>query len=239
MRVLGRARLGNVLVGVVVHVPRTLVLVVLLVVVRQVVLPRGRLTLRHFRYVVSQPIVDERVLLDGVDVHVGNGGQVFLFQLSARESAPVGLDSFHVPLVDHCHDVLGLDVVEISEDSLVPLVDEDALLLWGGLAEQSDEEVDATAVDGLCKGLSAPHVEGVEEIVRLAGPAGGNFHHIPETLPEICVKVEVGLKSESLYCRVIEGLPSEYLLRAVVRGVLEGQLGLQAGSEQRKVFGQF
>ena len=66
------ARLWDVLMGIVVGVPRTLVLEVLLVVVGALVLPSRRLSLSDLRVVLSQPLVYYFLLLNRIDVHICN-----------------------------------------------------------------------------------------------------------------------------------------------------------------------
>ena len=59
----------------------------------------------------------------------------------------MGLDAFHVPLVDHCHDVFVVfEVVELVEDAEVALVDEDLFLFGGDLVQHGHQEVYAAAV---------------------------------------------------------------------------------------------
>ena len=83
----------------------------------------------------------------------------------------MSLHSLHVPLIDHCDDILCLYRVEISEDTLISLINEDTLLLGSDLTDKAYKIVDSASIDGLRKGLSSSHVKSVEEIVRLGGPA--------------------------------------------------------------------
>jgi len=194
MRMFFCARLRNVLVGEMISMSGTLVLEVLLVVVGQVILPSGWLSLCHTWYEISQPVVNESILLNSINVHVCNGGKVCLFLLCFGIPAPVCLNSLHVPLIHHCHDVLALYIVQFSEDSFIPLIDKNSLLVWSSLTEQSHQEVDATTIDRLSKGLSSSHVQGIEEIIWLRSPAWCNLKHISEALPKISVRIEIWLE---------------------------------------------
>lgn len=83
----------------------------------------------------------------------------------------MGLDAFHVPLIDHSYDILGLELVKIPEDSNISHIDKDLLLLRSALVQKSNQEVDPASVHRLSKGLSASHVKDISEILRLAGPS--------------------------------------------------------------------
>jgi hypothetical protein len=150
----------------------------------------------------------------------------------------VGLNALQVPLVHHGHGVLGLEAEELTEDALVPLVNQDGLLLGGGLAEQSHEEVDAAAVQRLGEGLTSPDVGGLIEILVLAGPGGGGVEGREEGPPEEGVEVEIGLQSQRLNGDGVKLRPTEHLLGIVLGSVLEGICGLQAGCEDVEIIGE-
>ena len=84
-------------------------------------------------------------------------------------------------------------VVDFIENSFVPLVDEDTLLLGANFAEQSNEEVDSASIDGFGEGLSSPYVESVDEIVILGAPAAGQSECFEVALPKESVGVEIWL----------------------------------------------
>ena len=165
------SRLRDVLVTIVMSVPGPLILEVLFMVSRRVILPGCRLGLGHLGSILPQEFIDQQLLLDCVDVHIGDGRKVGLDWLGSRGPSPVGLDAFHVPLVDHSDDILGLEFVKVPEDSDVSHIDKDLLLLRRALVQKSNQEVDPAPVHGLSKGLSASHVEHISEILRLAGPS--------------------------------------------------------------------
>ena len=162
----------------------------------------------------------------------------FLFDGSGQ-SAPVGLDSFHVPLVDNCYYIFVIFyVVDFVENSFVPLVDQDALLLGADFAEQSNEEVDSASIDGFGEGLSSPHVEGIDEIVVLGTPAAGQSECFEVAVPEESVGVEIWLVFEGFDGEGIKGDSSVYFWDIVFAGVLAGKVGLESGVEEVKIFGE-
>lgn len=128
-------RLRDVSVAVVVGVPGSLILEVLFVVIRLVVLPTCRLSPSNRRSVIPQELVHQELLLNSINVHVSNWGKIGLGDLGSSDSSPVGLHSFHVPLIYYCYDVLCFQGPEIPEDTLVSEIDKDLLLLGGALAE--------------------------------------------------------------------------------------------------------
>lgn len=142
------ARLGNVLVSIVVGVPGTLIFVVLFVIVGEVVLPGGRLSFTDLGSIFSQPLVGEELLLHIIDGHISHGREILLGNNSACMIAPVSLDSLHVPLIDNGHDVLVIFevVVEILKNTNIPLVDNDILLLRGRPVEERHEEINTETV---------------------------------------------------------------------------------------------
>lgn len=64
--------LWDILVAIMVSVPGPLILKVLFVIASAVVLEGSWLRLCHLRCVFSQPIVDQSLLLYGIDVHIVN-----------------------------------------------------------------------------------------------------------------------------------------------------------------------
>lgn len=232
---LGGSGRVDVLVAVVVGVPRPLVLEVLLVVVGEHVLVGGRLRLRVGARELPQVLVDQVPLLVLVDVHVGHWRQLLLLLLRAGGSAPVGLDALYVPLVHHCHNLLALaSFVEVSEDALVPGVHEDSLLLGSDLAEQGHHEVGPAAVHRLGEGLSSPGAQDLGEVVVVTAPGILQPAEDPGP-PEDCGGVHVGFVPERLDGDWVEVDSSEVDLGITLLGCLQGELGLQAGSEGREV----
>ena len=143
-----------------------------------------------------------------------------------------------MPLVDHSHNILGLELVKVPEDPDVPHVDEDLLLQGRALVEEPDQEVDPAPVHGLCEGLSAPDVKHVSEILRLAGPSRGSVEGGHECLPDEGVRVKIGLQSQGLDGGGIEFNSAEDGLRVVLRRVPEGVGGFESGGEEGEVFGE-
>jgi hypothetical protein len=229
---------GHVLVTVVVRVAGTLVLEVLLVVASRVVLPGSGLGLGDAGSVLPQEFVDERFLLHGVDVHVGDGGAVVGGEFGAGVSAPVGLDALHVPLVDHGHGVLGLEGEELAEDAFVPVVDQDGLLLGRSLVEQSHQEVDPAAVHRFREGLPAPHVHRLVEVLVFAGPRRRRVEGREKGAPQEGVEVEVGLQPQGLDGDRVELNSAEDLLGLVLGRVFERKGGFESGLEEVEVAGR-
>ena len=229
--------LGDILVAIVVGVPSSFVLEVFFVIVGAVILPGGWLGFCHFRGVFSQPVIDQGLFLHCVDVHVVDWRQLGFFFHRSRQSAPVGLNSFHVPLVDNCYYIfVAFNVVDFIENSFVPLVDQDALLLGADFAEQSNEEVDSASIDGFGEGLSSPHVEGIDEIVVLGTPAAGQSECFEVALPEESVGVEIWLVFKGFDGDGVKGDSSVYFWDVVFAGVLAGKVGFESGVEEVKIF---
>ena len=130
----------------VVSVSCSLILEVLFVIVDQMVLMTGGFGVGDFRSVFSEEFVHNVVLLPSVNIHIGDWRQDFLVDLSACGSAPMGLDGLHVPLVDHGHDVLLVDVVNVSENSFSSPVHQDLLLLWCDLVKHTHQKVNSASV---------------------------------------------------------------------------------------------
>jgi hypothetical protein len=216
----------DVLVAIVVGVPGALVFEVFFVVARGVVLPGGRLGFGHAGGVLSEEFVDEGLFLHGVDVHVGDGGEVLDWEFCVGVSAPVCLNTLHVPLVDNCDGVLGFETEDLAEDAFVSMVDQNGLLLGSGFAEKSHEEVDAAAIHRLRKGLTASDIDSLVEILVLTGPGGGGVEGGEESPPEEGVEVEIGLQSQGFNGDGIKLHPTEHLLRIILGSILEGICGL-------------
>lgn len=232
------ARSRDVLVAIVVGVPGTLVFEVFLVVAGRVVLPGGGLGFGYTGGVLSQEFVDEGLFLHGVDVHIGDGGKVLDWELSVGVSAPVSLNTLHVPLVDNCNSVLGFKAEELAEDAFVSLVDQDGLLLGSRFAEKPHQEVDAAAIQRLRKGLTASNIDSLVEILVLAGPGRGGVEGGEESPPEEGVEVEIGLQSQGFNGDGIKLRPSEHLLRIILGSILEGVCGLQPRGEEVEIVGE-
>ena len=73
------------------------------------------------------------------------------WELSVSMS-PVVLDTFHVPLVDHHHNLLFLGLVDLSEQFSVFIVDEDALEPW----EENSSVLNIPVDQVLVKALFSP-----------------------------------------------------------------------------------
>ena len=86
------------------------------------------------------------ILLEGVDVHIGDWGKLLLSEFSTGGSSPMGLNGLHVPLVDNCNDVLFLNVENFSENSLSSPINQNLLLLWSNFVEHTDQEVDSASI---------------------------------------------------------------------------------------------
>jgi hypothetical protein len=150
----------------------------------------------------------------------------------------MGLNALHVPLVDHGDRVLGLQRVQLAEDTLIPVVDEDGLLLGGSLVEESHKEVDAAAVERFGEGLPATDVDGFIEVLVLTGPGRGGIEGREEGPPDEGVEVEVGLQPQRLNGDGIEVDSAENLLCLALVGVFEGVGGLEAGTEEVEIVGE-
>lgn len=140
------ARSRDVLMTIVVGVTGTLILEVLLVVACGVVLPGGGFGFAHAGGVLTEEFVDEGLFLHGVNVHISDRRQIFDGEFGVGVSAPVCFNTLQVPLVDNSDGVLCLEAENLTEDALVPLVNQDGLLLGSRFAEESHEEVDAAAI---------------------------------------------------------------------------------------------
>jgi hypothetical protein len=81
-------------------------------------------------------------------------------------------------------------------------------------------------------------VQGVDEVVVLAGPARRNLEGIAESAPGKGVGVEVGLGAQSFDRGRVEDVAAEDLGCVVVGSVLEGVVGFEAGCEGGEIFGE-
>lgn len=225
------SRFRDVLVTVVVSVPGSLILEVLLVIVRLIILPGGRLRLSHRWGVLSKPFVNQHFFLHGVDVHVCNWGLLSNSLNSASRSAPVGFNSLHVPLVHHCHNVLMLKWVQLSEDPFVPLVDQNFLLKGSNFVEKAHHEIDPAPINWFSKGLASSNMQCIHEIVVLTAPAVRDCEWSPETSPKEGMRVEVGFLAETFNGDGIKFNSSVVFRNIVSAGVSAGKVGLEARSK--------
>jgi len=70
--------------------------------------------------------------------------------------APMMLDTFHVPLVDHCYDLFAFTVVDVVEEVFISLVDEDFLHSWEKDVQALDIPVNKVLIQAfLCESLRA------------------------------------------------------------------------------------
>ena len=170
------SRFRDVCMSIVVSVPSPLVLKHFFVIMSQIVLPSGWLTLCHVRYVVSQPLVDKSLLLEGIDIHIMNWRKLRLFLKGFCLSAPVSFNALHMPLIDHSYNIfMFFQLKEVTEDSNISLINQYLFLFGSYLAEKTYKEVNTTSIHWLGKGFTSSHFKGVQEIVILGIPWAGQF----------------------------------------------------------------
>ena len=162
--------LWHIFMALVVSVSRSLTLEVLFVVVDQMVLVSGGFRMGNLRSVLSEELVNNVIFLPGIDVHISNWRQDFLVDFGACGSAPVGLNCLHVPLIDHCHDVILVDVVNVTENSLSSPVHQNILLLWCDLVKHAHQKVNSASVAWLSKCLTSSCVKSVHPVLVIVSP---------------------------------------------------------------------
>ena len=83
--------------------------------------------------------------------------------------------------------------IQISENSLISLINKNTLLFGGYFIEKSNQEIYSATINRFSKSLSSSNVKGIKEIVVLRGPTAANFHCIFESSVEESVRVEIWL----------------------------------------------
>jgi len=142
-----------------------------------------------------------------------------------------------MPLIDHCYYIfVTFYVVDLIEDSFVSLVDQDALLLGAHSTEQTDKKVDSASINRFCEGLSSSHMEGVDEVFILRGPAAGQRGCFEISVPEKGMGVEIRLNFQGFNSDGIENCSSVYFSDVIFACIFAGKVGLKSWAKEVEIF---
>lgn len=159
---------GNILVASVMGMPGSFVFVVFFVIVGEHVLVGCGLWFCHLWCVGSQEIVHSFHILILIDVHIGDRRKMLLHDFCPCSFSPMGLDSMGMPMIDNCNNFFSLALINISENTLISLVNHDMFLLRGNFLEHRNKEISSASIHGLSKGFSSSGMENTEEIMKLS-----------------------------------------------------------------------
>lgn len=228
----------NILVAIMRSVPGTLIFEVLFMIVGLIVLPWCWLWFCYFRCILSQPLIDKSFFLHGIDVHISNWRFMRFYDFSSGCSAPVSLNSFHVPLIYHCYDVFRFEVVKIIKNAEITLIDENLLLFGCRFRKETNQKIDPWSINWFCECLSSSDVKNVDKIVVLAAPARGCVESGHYSSPNKGVAVEIRLESQCFNCSGIKGRSTEDSSSIIFIGVFKGVVSLETRSKDSEILGK-
>ena len=180
----------------------------------------------YFTGKLSKIIIDKILLLIPIDVHVCNWRVVFFNYLSSCWLSPVGLYSFHVPLVHNCYYFITCTIlIKVSENSLVPLVDQHFLLFRSHSIEHVNNVVNSESINGFSKGLSASCMESAIEIMVFA--SSGSEHACKfTTSPQSSMGIHIWLRFQCFDGELVKLLSSVYDVSTSTFSLFQCEFGL-------------
>jgi len=87
-----------------------------------------------------------------------------------------------MPLIYNSYNIFMIfQTIQISENSLISLINQNTLLLWGYFVEKPNQKVYSATINRFSKCLSSSYMKGIKEIVVLRSPTATDFHCISES----------------------------------------------------------
>lgn len=143
----------------------------LLMVVSNVVIIGGWLSLAKFANVLSDSIIDKVGLLEGINIEVTDWVNWFLWKLSLSGVSPVIFNTRSVPLVNDGNDLLAWSSVDLVEQINVFMVNEDLLLEGSVFFKEFNEPSDFIFIKDFGKDFSSGNIEHSEGVLVFSFPS--------------------------------------------------------------------
>lgn len=191
----------------------------------------------HLTCVFSEEVVHCCVLLICIDVHIRNWGLDLLDQFSSCSSSPMSLNGLHMPLIDNCYDIIFLNIINISENSLSSPINHNFLLFWGNFSEQTNHKVDSASITWFSKSLTTSCMKTVHKITVSMSPGTLNFHEVSQ-LQKWHEWVHIWLYSQGFHGFWINLPASEECPCTYFLSLLNGHLSFQPRSKRSEISGK-